>query len=165
MSYNVRDDNALLGPLAGVEINNGAGAPTIALLQVMEPLEFTALAAANAVTTTVFINPPSASAATGFPPLGIYQVIGASLVFSTASAAGTVQIEKTTGTQAPGSGTNLLTGTMSTAGAANTVVNGTVVVNPNTRTLAAGDRINVVIAGSQTGIVNLCVNIYVTRVG
>jgi hypothetical protein len=164
MSYNTRDDNGLFGPAAGIEINNGAAAPLIARLQIMEPVNYYAAAAANAVTQTCFICPPAASVASGFPPQGTYQVIGASLVFSTASSSGTVQIEKATGTTAPGSGTNMLTGTMSTAGTANTVVNGTVVSNPNTLTLNPGDRLNVVIGGTQTGIVDLCVDVYVIRV-
>lgn len=164
MSYNVRDDNAVFGPATSVEINNGAGAPLLAKLQVMEPVTFLAATAAGAVTQTIFICPPSASAASGFPPLGTYQVVGASLVFSTASASGTYQVEKAIGTTAPGSGTNLLTGTMSTAGTANTVVNGTVVTNPNTLTLNPGDRINVVTGGTQTSLVDLAIMIYMIRV-
>jgi hypothetical protein len=164
MSYNVRDDAATLGPGASVEIPNGAGAPFLAKIQIMEPVNFYAAAAANSVTQTLFICPPAASAASGFPPQGTYQVVGASLVFSTASSSGTVQIEKATGTTAPGSGTALLTGTMSTAGTANTVVNGTVVSNPNTLTLNPGDRLNVVIGGTQTGLVDLCVDVYMIRV-
>lgn len=163
MSYNVRDDNALLGPLAGVEINNGAGAPLIALLQVMEPVTFIAQAAANAINSTIFIAPPAPSAASGFPPLGGYQLVGLSAVWSTASTSGTVTVEKATGTQAPGSGTVLLTGTINTATAANTVANGTVITNINTRTLAPGDRLNLVFSGTETNLVDLAVIAYMVR--
>lgn len=164
MSYNVRDDNGVFGPATSVEINNGAGAPILARLQVMEPVNFYAAAAAQAVTQTLYICPPAASAATNFPPLGTYQVIGVSAVFSTASTSGTLQLEKATGTQAPGAGTALLTGTMSLSGTANTVVNGTVVANPNTLTLNPGDRLNVIIAGTVTNIVDLCADVYMIRV-
>lgn len=164
MSYNIRDDNAIFGPAASVEINNGAGAPVIAKLQVMEPVNFYAAAAANAVTQTLFVGPPAASSASGLLPLGTYQILGVSVVFSTASTSGTLQLEKATGTQAPGAGTALLTGTVSLSGTANTVVNGTVVTNPNTLTINAGDRLNVIIAGTVTNLVNLCADIYVLRV-
>jgi hypothetical protein len=164
MSYNVRDDNATFGPATAVELNNGAAAPMLARLQVMEPVNFYAAAAAQAVTQTLFICPPAASVASGNLPLGTYQVLGCSAVFSTASTSGTLQIEKATGTTAPGSGTNLLTGTMSLSGTANTVVNGTVISNPNTLTLNPGDRLNAIIAGTVTNIVDLCIDIYVIRV-
>jgi hypothetical protein len=73
-------------------------------------------------------------------------------VHSTASSSGTLQVEKCTGTQAPGSGTNLLTGTMTLAGTANTVVSGTLIATVASLTLAAGDRLSVVIAGTMTNL-------------
>ncbi len=75
-------------------------------------------------------------------------------VFSTASSSGTLQIEKLTGTTAAGSGTNLLTGTMSLSGTANTVVSGTLIATIASLTFAAGDRLGVVIAGAMTSLVN-----------
>lgn len=74
-------------------------------------------------------------------------------VHSTASTSGTLQLEKCTGTTAPGSGSSLLTGTMTLAGTANTVVSGTLVATVATITLAAGDRISIVIAGTMTNLV------------
>lgn len=74
-------------------------------------------------------------------------------VHSTASSSGTLQIEKCTGTTAPGSGTTLLTGTMSLSGTANTVVSGTLIATVASLTLAAGDRLSIVIAGTMTNLV------------
>ena len=72
---------------------------------------------------------------------------------TTASTSGTLQLEKCTGTTAPGSGTVLLTATVSLAGAANTVVSGTVLATPDTIKLATGDRLGIVIAGTMTSLV------------
>lgn len=73
-------------------------------------------------------------------------------VHSTASTSGTLTVEKCTGTTAPGSGTALLTGTMSLSGTANTVVNGTLIATVASITLAAGDRLSIVIAGTMTNL-------------
>lgn len=75
-----------------------------------------------------------------------------SAAFTTASTSGTLQVEKLTGTTAPGSGTVLLTGTMSLAGTANTVVSGTPITTVASITCAAGDRVGIVIAGTMTGL-------------
>lgn len=80
-------------------------------------------------------------------------------VHSTASSSGTLQLEKCTGTTAPGSGTSLLTGTVSLAGTANTVLSGTPSSTVATITLAAGDRISIVIAGTMTNLVGGFVSI------
>lgn len=77
---------------------------------------------------------------------------GVKEVHSTASTSGTLQIEKCTSTTAPGSGTVLLTGTMSLAGTANTVVSGTLISTVASLTLAAGDRLSIVIAGTMTNL-------------
>lgn len=164
MSYNVRDDNGTFGPNASVELNNGASAPLIANLQVMEPVTFLAQAAGNAINSTLFICPPAPSVASGFPPLGTYRVIGLSCVWSTASTTGTVTVEKATGTTAPGSGTALLTAPLATSTTANTVANGTMIANINTATLAPGDRVNLVFAGNETNLVDLGVIVYMIRV-
>lgn len=80
-------------------------------------------------------------------------------VHSTASSSGTLQVEKCTSTTAPGSGTVLLTGTMSLAGTANTVVNGTLISTEASLTFAAGDRLTIKIAGTMTNIVGGVVTI------
>jgi len=75
-----------------------------------------------------------------------------SRIFSTASTSGTVTVSKDTGTAAPGAGTALLTAVVALSGTANTVVNGTLISNTGTLTLAAGDRIAIVIAGTMTNL-------------
>jgi hypothetical protein len=91
------------------------------------------------------------------------QLAGVQIVFGTASASGTFTLEHLTGTQAPGSGTVMLTGTLSTAGTANTVLTGTLVATLATLQLAAGDRIGAVFAGTETGLVGLNVTVTLTR--
>lgn len=76
-----------------------------------------------------------------------------SLSFATASSSGTMQVEKLTGTTVPGSGTALLTGTMSMAGTVNTVVNGTLIATIASLKFAVGDRVGLVFAGTMTGLV------------
>lgn len=76
-----------------------------------------------------------------------------SVVFSTASSSGTVQLEKCTGTTAPGAGTTLLSGTVSLSGTANTVANGTLIATVASLTFATGDRLGMVIAGTMTNLV------------
>ncbi len=89
-----------------------------------------------------------------------YELVGAQLVFTTKSTSGTLQIEKLHGTQTPGNGTNLLTGTMSTAGTADTVVSGSPIGGA---TVSAGDRLALVTGGTQTGLVNALVQITLRR--
>ena len=84
----------------------------------------------------------------------------ASVVFTVAGGAGAaVTIEKLTGTTAAGSGTALLTATMILTGAANTVVNGTLIATVTSLTFAAGDRIGVVLSGTLTGLAGGIVSI------
>ena len=80
-------------------------------------------------------------------------------VHATGSTSGTLQVAKCTGTQAPGSGTNLLTGTidMSATTVANTVTAGTLIATAATLTFAQGDRVAIVIAGTLTSLVGASV--------
>jgi collagen type VII alpha len=112
-----------------VQVNGDSG-----LIQISEALT------ATDATRTVFI----ATRACRFK--------GVKAVFSTASTSGTLQVEKCTGTTAPGSGTSLLTGTVSLSGTANTVVSGTLIATVASLTLAAGDRLSIVIAGTMTNL-------------
>ena len=80
-------------------------------------------------------------------------------VHGVASSSGTLQVEKCTGTTAPGSGTVLLTGTVSLAGTAQTVVSGTLIATESDLTFAAGDRLTIKIAGTMTNIVGGIVTI------
>jgi hypothetical protein len=80
------------------------------------------------------------------------------------STSGTLQIEKLTGTTAPGSGTVLLTGTidMSAATAANTVVNGVLIATLASLLLATGDRLGIKIGGTLTSLAGAIASISVT---
>lgn len=93
---------------------------------------------------------------------GQYVVGGVTANFGTTSSSGTAQVEVATGTQAVGSGTNQLQAALSLSGTANTPVNGTVVASP--QTIKAGDRVNVILGGTLTGLANGCVNIVLQRV-
>lgn len=163
MSYLFRDNGAILGPDAKVELPNGASAATLVKMQVVETAGASGLSATS-TSQSVFIAPPAASVASGFLPLGSYQLVGVSVVFGTASTSGTLMVEKTPSGTAVGSGTNLLTGTISLAGTANTTLNGTLVSNPNTLTLNAGDRISIVLAGTLTSLANCAVTLFIARV-
>lgn len=149
------DSNPVLGSQAKVEINQGANAPTQACIPLYHVVDATGLAAAS-TSQSVFVAPPAS--------MGTYALAGVSAVFGTASTSGTLQVEKTPSGTAVGSGTNLLTGTVSLAGTANTSLNGTLVSNPNTLQLAAGDRISLVFGGTMTSLANCTVTVYITRV-
>jgi hypothetical protein len=96
---------------------------------------------------------------------GAYIFTGIKEVHSVAGGTGaTVDIEKLTGTTAPGSGTALLTAALDVHGvAANTVQSGTLITTTASLTLAAGDRLGLVVAGTLTGLVG-SVTIYVQPV-
>lgn len=117
-----------------------------------EPLIFSVPAATQAVNQAIFVAETT------------YQVAGLKAVWGTASSSGTVTIEKLTGTTAPGSGTALLTGTISTAGTANTVTTGTLIATLASLKLAAGDRLGVVFSGTETGLVGLVLNVTLKRI-
>jgi hypothetical protein len=81
-------------------------------------------------------------------------------IFSGASSSGTAQLEVLTGTQAPGSGT-AITGTISLSGTANTLT----VTAPTTKVvMAAGSRLNVILAGTLTGLVGGYIQVTLKRV-
>lgn len=92
-----------------------------------------------------------------------YQLVSVKESHTVASSSGTLQVQKCTGTQAPGSGTNLLTGTISLAGAANTTLSGTLVTSTAIN-LAAGDRLALVIGGTMTSYANGLVSLVLRRI-
>ena len=81
-----------------------------------------------------------------------WQVKSVSGIWGTASASGTLQVMVTAATVAIGSGTNQLTGTISTAATALTAVNGTVIAAPTA--IVAGSRVELIFGGSATGLLN-----------
>ena len=169
MSYNVRDDNGLVGPAAGVEILNGAGAPTIVNHQLVEVVGLFGLTASTAVNGKycVFIAPPNPSAATGIAPLGSkYQVLGIQYSYNTASASGTLAFEICAPGTADGSGVNVgSSATFSTSAAStNTPLQAGLNSNIDNLQLSPNSRLNVILAGTWTGLVNLAVCVYVARI-
>lgn len=119
----------------------------------------------NGTTFDVVIGPIAAAAAVSqaFPVrLGLAKLKGVSAVFTTTSTSGTLDIEKLTGTTAPGSGTTQLTGTISLSGTANTIVSGTVIASP--ASFALGDRVGLKFAGTVTGLVGCYVTLTFERI-
>lgn len=137
-----------------VGVNLGKGALDTSTQIVLVPLYETVAQTGLGATSTSM---------TVFVANDAYIVDGVKEVHGTASTSGTLQVEKATGTQAVASGTNILTGTISLAGAAATVLSGTLVSNPNTFTLASGDRLNLIFAGTMTNLANCAVMIYLRR--
>lgn len=111
------------------------------------------VAATYAVSHTIFVNDNVS---------GTYKIVAVAATFGTASGSGTLQVEVATGTQAIGSGTVQLTGTVSLAGTANTPVNGTVIASPTT--ITAGSRINLIFAGTVTGLANMSANVILQKI-
>lgn len=96
-------------------------------------------------------------------------LVGVVVRFGTASSSGTLQIEETPSGTAVGSGTNLLTTTVSLAGTPDTNTFG-VVANiaggasgfPG-NTIPAGNSISAVIAGTKTSLANCTITLYLVR--
>lgn len=112
------------------------------------------LAAASATTGNFFIAP------TG------YRVVAVREIHAVAGGSGaTVQIEKLTGTTAPGSGTAVLTTAMPLNGTANTLQS-TALTNIilAASTAAAGDRFGFLLAGTLTGLANCIVEVSLARI-
>lgn len=110
-------------------------------------VNYTIAAAADHITSNIFVADRA------------YQLVSVEAAHVTASTSGTLQITKCTGTQDPGSGVNMLTSTISTAGTANTVVSGTLSATAANTALADGDRIALVTGGTATNIVGAVVTI------
>jgi len=172
MSFLVRDTNSLQGPLAGIEIPNGAGAPTVVAHQVIEPVSLVGDAATiiAAHTYTLLIAPPNPSAGTGILPLGgSYRVLGVSVYYATAAAgAATIAIETVPAGTANGAGANVLsaaTYALNTALTANTPSALALNSNVNNLTLGPNARLNVILgATATTGLVDLSLMVYIARI-
>ncbi len=89
------------------------------------------------------------------------KLVGVSACFTTTSSSGTLQVESCPVGTAPGSGTDLLSSTVSLAGTANVSVDGT--VSPSAAALAVGDRVALDFGGTVTGLVNLYVTLRFKR--
>lgn len=97
---------------------------------------------ATSVAQYVFISP------------GAYKVASVRTVFATTSTSGTLNVEKLTGTQAPGSGVAVLAAPALLSGTVNTDVSSALNATASNYTLAAGDCLATVIAGTMTGLAN-----------
>jgi len=89
-----------------------------------------------------------------------YTIQDIDAVWTVAESAGTVGImpERSQGTEAPGSGDDLLTAAFDGTATANTVVNGTLTATTANLTLAAGDRIALDFTGDTPGeLLGVCV--------
>lgn len=104
------------------------------------PIDVTIPIAAASVSDSVWIAPFAC------------ELVSVREVHRVASTSGTLQVQKLTGTTAPGSGTSLLTGTVSLAGTANTVLSGTLISTTASKRFAAGDRLGTLIAGTMTSL-------------
>lgn len=179
MSYVVRDENALVGSLAGVEIGNGAGAPTIVAHQLVEVVGIyaatgsggTAPSFVASTVYTTFLSPPNPSLASGQTPLGqSYKVLGVQVYYATAaSGAATVSIEICGPGVANGSGTNVLAASnyaLNTAlTAANTPQSLPLNTNVDNLTMLPNSRLNFTSgATATTGLVDFTIVAYVARI-
>lgn len=95
-------------------------------------------------------------------PFGV-EVVGVRVRFGVASSSGTLMVKKAPSGTATDSGTDVLSGTMSLAGTANTNVNGSLHGTQANRQLAAGDALGLVDGGTLTGLSQLVVTIELKR--
>lgn len=172
MSYNVRDDNALFGPLAGVELPNGAGQSTVVAHQVIEPVGLFGMTATTFPASsfmTVFIAPPNPSTANGIVPLGQkYQVVGGTYYYKTAAgSAATFTVEIVPAGTADGSGNNVLSVTNVALNSVASTTPTALSLNSNVDNLILlpNSRLNVNSgATATTSLVNFCIQLYVARI-
>lgn len=87
--------------------------------------------------------------------------------YSAASISGTLQVQRLTGTTAPGAGTNLFSTAIDLSATANTVYerNETDFVTNASRVFVDGDRLSFNDGGVLTGLANLSVTLYFRPVG
>jgi len=146
-------NNIVLGASAPGLATTSSGVSMIPRYETITDNQNQVAAASYAVSHTIYVNDNTGST---------FKVAGVTATFGTASSSGTLQVEVATGTQATGSGTNQLTGTVSLAGTANTPVNGTVIASPTT--ITSGSRVNLIFAGTVTSLANASVNVALQRI-
>lgn len=139
----------------GVSADNQYGIPMIGVdginqvvFPVMRTITYNETLSASIGTTPFFIADMA------------YTVLSVNYVAKTAgSSTGTVTVTKDTGTSVPGAGTPLLTSTIAVNTTANTVTAGTLVTSTTTLTLAAGDRLSVLFAGTLTTLAGVVITV------
>lgn len=94
-----------------------------------------------------------------------YQVVGVRSAWGVAGGlAALLNVEKLTGTTAPGSGTAILTSGIDLTATANTVTTGALSGTVSNLQLAAGDRLGVKLGGTLTGLVGCSLTILLKRI-
>jgi hypothetical protein len=93
------------------------------------------------------------------------EIIRVLVSFTTASTSGTLQLEKLTGTQAPGSGATILDTTISLAGAANTEITRNQKQMTTARAFDQGDRLAIIDGGNLANLTQLVITIYYKPLG
>lgn len=93
----------------------------------------------------------------------VYELVGVAATFGTASSSGTLQVEKCASGTAAGSGTDLLSATISLAGSAATPVFGSLSSTRSDRILVRGNQLALDFGGTVTNLANLYVSIYLKR--
>jgi hypothetical protein len=139
--------------IGGATNTIAAGGVILPAYEVLNDVQNQVAAASYAVSHSIFV---------GDNVSGTYQIAAVTVSFGTTSSSGTLQVEVATGTQAIGSGTNQLTGAISLSGTANTPVNGTLIASPTV--IVAGARVNLIFAGTVTGLLNAIVTVALQRV-
>lgn len=112
--------------------------------------------AASAASYSVFLNIP-------YP----FEVLGIQASFTTSGSdpgAVTMQVEKLTGTAAPGSGVDLLVTPFDLKAAANTIQNALLTATRIYRQFLEGHRMALEITGTPTAVANLSVSVWCRRI-
>lgn len=136
-----------------ISIAQTAGSTTIGNIIVPQTLFVTNVFNALSVTTSILV----ADAA--------YQITAVKAVWGVAGGlAAVLNVEKLTGTTAPGSGTALLSSDIDLTGAANTVNTGALTATAGNLQLAAGDRIGCKLGGTLTGLIGCVLTITLKRI-
>lgn len=111
---------------------------------------------------------PAAGSIVGFIAPYPVELVSAQVIWSVASASGTLQLTHDSGVQAPGAGTALLVSALSTASTANTVsaipkAKAFAAVNSSLQ-FAVGDRLSLTFGGTLTGQAGLVVSVLFKRI-
>jgi len=85
-------------------------------------------------------------------------VVGVTMLHATADASTTVHVEKNTGTEAPGSGTTIQSGTFDLGATANTLQTGTLSATASALRLATGERL----CADYTGTIDTAAGVLIT---
>lgn len=153
VTYDLSGNDLVVNSIKTGSATPGGSGTLIATYELLTDNQNQVTAASYAVSHTIFVSDNVS---------GTYQIAGVSASFGTASTSGTLQVEVATGTQAIAAGTNQLSGTVSLSGTANTTVNGTMIASPTT--IAAGNRVNLIFAGTVTNLANATVTVVLKRI-